>query len=170
MPVYPGALKLLGFSITVVQLPFPILSRFCVHQRDVLVARMIIHAYNHHVRLLSPEPLVVNNHSLLGSKEPALLCNHYGRVTSTRVLGPTTSAATLLHPEPIAYLRRLSLFVLASTSGAALILARCTADNPPDVVTQSRPDIDIQVGRNKLIRLVGRNLGISTFSLDIAEE
>ena len=24
----------------------------------------------------SPEPLVVNNHSLLGSKEPTLLCNH----------------------------------------------------------------------------------------------
>jgi len=23
----------------------------------------------------SPEPLVVNNHSLLGSKEPTLLCN-----------------------------------------------------------------------------------------------
>src|SRR6202161_987588 len=66
--------KLLGFSRTVVQLPFLILSRFCVYQRDVLVARVIIHAYNDHVRLLSPEPLVVN--SLLGSKEPTLLCNH----------------------------------------------------------------------------------------------
>jgi hypothetical protein len=38
-----------------------------------LVARVIIHAYNDHVRLLSPKPLVVNNHSLLGSKEPTLL-------------------------------------------------------------------------------------------------
>jgi hypothetical protein len=38
-----------------------------------LVARVIIHAYNDHVRLLSPEPLAVNNHSLLGSKEPTLL-------------------------------------------------------------------------------------------------
>jgi hypothetical protein len=37
---------------------------------------VIIHAYNDHVRLLSPEPLVVNNHSLLGAKEPTLLCNH----------------------------------------------------------------------------------------------
>jgi len=45
MPVYPGALKLLGFSCTVVQLPFPILSRFCVDKRDVLIARVIIHAY-----------------------------------------------------------------------------------------------------------------------------
>jgi hypothetical protein len=38
-------IKLLGFSLTVVQLPFLILSRCCVHQRDVLVARVIIHAY-----------------------------------------------------------------------------------------------------------------------------
>jgi hypothetical protein len=36
---------------------------------------VIIHAYNQHVRLLSPEPLVVDKPSLLGSKEPALLCN-----------------------------------------------------------------------------------------------
>jgi hypothetical protein len=34
---------------------------------------VVIYAYNHHVRLLSPKPLVVNNHSLLGSKEPTLL-------------------------------------------------------------------------------------------------
>jgi hypothetical protein len=43
----------------------------------------------------SPEPLVVNNHSLLGSKEPTLLCNLVpyedfkrritGRVTSCRI-------------------------------------------------------------------------------------
>src|SRR5258708_39683873 len=30
----------------------------------------------HTVRLLPPEPLVVNNHSLLGSREPTLLCDH----------------------------------------------------------------------------------------------
>jgi hypothetical protein len=34
---------------------------------------VIIHAYNDHVRLLSPEPMVSTNHSLLGSKEPTLL-------------------------------------------------------------------------------------------------
>src|SRR6267143_3525789 len=56
-----------------VQLPFAILPCFCIYKRDVLVARVIIHAYNDHVRLLSPKPLVVNNHSLLGSKEPTLL-------------------------------------------------------------------------------------------------
>jgi hypothetical protein len=38
-----------------------------------LIARVVIHAYNHHVRLLSPEPLVVNNQSLLASKEPTSL-------------------------------------------------------------------------------------------------
>jgi len=53
-------IKLLGFSCTVVQLPFLILSCFCVYKRDVLVARVIIHAYNDHVRLLSPEPMVLD--------------------------------------------------------------------------------------------------------------
>jgi hypothetical protein len=43
-----------------------------------LFARVIIHAYNHHVRLLSPEPLVSTNHSLPGAEEPALLCNQVG--------------------------------------------------------------------------------------------
>jgi hypothetical protein len=41
-------------------LPFHILSRFCVDKRDVLIARVIIHAYNDHVRLLSPEPMVLD--------------------------------------------------------------------------------------------------------------
>ena len=61
-----------------VQAPFTTLSRFCIDKRDVLVARVIIHAYNDQVRLLSPEPLVIDNHSLIGSKEPTLLCNHVG--------------------------------------------------------------------------------------------
>jgi hypothetical protein len=40
---------------------------------------VIIYTYTHHVRLLSPEPAVVTNHSLLGSRESALLCNHQTR-------------------------------------------------------------------------------------------
>ena len=37
------------------------------HQKcDLLKTRVVIHAYNHHVRLLSPEPVVVSNQSLLG--------------------------------------------------------------------------------------------------------
>src|ERR1700724_2242152 len=75
MPVYPGALKLLGFSCTVVQLPFLILSRFCVDKRDVLIARVIIHAYNDHVGSFLPSQWSSTNHSVLGSKEPTLLCN-----------------------------------------------------------------------------------------------
>src|ERR1700677_3768696 len=69
--------KLFCFSITVVQLPFHILSRFCVDKRDVLVARVIIHAYNDHVGSFLPSPWSSTNHSVLGSKEPALLCNHF---------------------------------------------------------------------------------------------
>jgi hypothetical protein len=42
----------------------------------LLKARVIINAYNDHVRLLSPEPWSSSNHSLLGSRGPALLCNH----------------------------------------------------------------------------------------------
>ena len=38
--------------------PFAALTSLGIYKRDVLIARVIIHAYNHHVRLLSPEPLV----------------------------------------------------------------------------------------------------------------
>jgi hypothetical protein len=34
---------------------------------------VIIYAYNQHIWLLPPEPWSLNNHSLLGSREPALL-------------------------------------------------------------------------------------------------
>src|SRR5580658_3362844 len=67
------AIKLLGFSIAVVQSPLAALSRLAIGKRDVLIARVVTHAYNDHVRLLSPEPWVVNNQSLPGSKEPTLL-------------------------------------------------------------------------------------------------
>jgi len=54
-------IKLLCLLITVVQSPFATLSSFRICKRDVLIARVIIHAYNDHVRLLPPEPLVVDN-------------------------------------------------------------------------------------------------------------
>jgi hypothetical protein len=57
----------------VVQSPLAALSRLAIGERDVLIARVLIHAYNDHVRLLSPEPLVANNQSLPWSKEPTLL-------------------------------------------------------------------------------------------------
>src|ERR1700684_3322748 len=53
-------IELLCFSLTVVQSPFTTLSCLGVSKRDVLIARVIIHAYNQHVRLLSPEPMVLD--------------------------------------------------------------------------------------------------------------
>jgi hypothetical protein len=41
---------------------------------------VIIYSYNRHVRLLPPERLVVNQ-SILGSREPTLLCHHLGAST-----------------------------------------------------------------------------------------
>jgi hypothetical protein len=37
---------------------------------------VVIYAYNHHVRLLSPEPLVVDKPQSTRVEEPTLLCNH----------------------------------------------------------------------------------------------
>src|SRR6267378_1042233 len=54
------SVELLGFTIAVLQLPFPALTRFLIHKSDFLKARVIIYSYNDHVRLLPPEPLVVN--------------------------------------------------------------------------------------------------------------
>ncbi len=49
-------LALLRFSFAVVQLLFAALPSFCVYKRDLLKARVIIHSYDDHVRLLPPEP------------------------------------------------------------------------------------------------------------------
>jgi len=39
-------------------------------------AKRVIYAYNHHVRLLSPEPAVVEQPQSARVEEPTLLCNH----------------------------------------------------------------------------------------------
>jgi hypothetical protein len=36
---------------------------------------VVIYAYNHHVRLLSPEPMVVKQPQFTRVEEPTLLCN-----------------------------------------------------------------------------------------------
>src|SRR5437016_13523084 len=54
------SVELLGFTIAVIQLPFSALPSFLIHKSDFLKARVIIYSYNDHVRLLPPEPLVVN--------------------------------------------------------------------------------------------------------------
>src|SRR5215472_3886028 len=43
-------------SLAVVQLPFTVLTGLFHPKCNLLKARVIIHAYNHHVRLLPPEP------------------------------------------------------------------------------------------------------------------
>src|SRR5882762_6337541 len=53
------SVELLSFTIAVIQLSFPALPSFLIHKSDLLKARVIIYAYNDHVRLLPPEPLVV---------------------------------------------------------------------------------------------------------------
>ena len=60
----------------------------------------------------------------------------------------------------------LLIFCL-SASTAAVILATWTAANLPEVVMQSRPGIDIQVGHNRLMGLVRKNFGISPFDSGI---
>src|SRR6516162_3802777 len=47
------------FTVAVVQLLFTVLTSFFHQKSNLLKARVIIYAYNHHVRLLPPEPVVV---------------------------------------------------------------------------------------------------------------
>ena len=62
------SIKLLGFSFVVMQLPFPALARLFLKKCNLLKARVLIYAYQQHVRLLSPSPWSLSNHSLLGSR------------------------------------------------------------------------------------------------------
>src|SRR5713226_9680885 len=66
------SIEFLCLSITVVQFLFTTLNKKC----NRLKARVVIYAYNHHVRLLSPEPAVVDKPQSTRVKEPTLLCNH----------------------------------------------------------------------------------------------
>ena len=67
MPVYPGALELLCSSIAVTQFLFTALTSLFYTKCNRLKDRVVIYAYNHHVRLLSPSLRSSINHSLLGS-------------------------------------------------------------------------------------------------------
>jgi hypothetical protein len=48
-PLLQFAIKLLGFPIAVVQSPPAVLSRLGIGKREVLIARVVIHAYNDQV-------------------------------------------------------------------------------------------------------------------------
>src|SRR5262249_27237898 len=71
------AIEPLGFSIAVVQSSFVILAGLFNQKCNLLKARVIIYAYNQHVRLLPPEPVVVKQPKFTRVEEPTLLCNQY---------------------------------------------------------------------------------------------
>src|SRR5215472_14874000 len=62
------AIELLCLSITVVQFLFTILTALFYKKCNRLKARVVIYAYQHHVRLLSPSLWSLRNRSLLGSR------------------------------------------------------------------------------------------------------
>src|SRR4030095_7017287 len=62
-------------SITVVEFLFTTFTGLFHKKCDRLKARVVIYAYNHHVRLLSPEPVVVKQPQFTRVEEPTLLCN-----------------------------------------------------------------------------------------------
>src|SRR5215510_12119884 len=66
------AIEVVRFSVAVVQSSFTTLTSLFNQKCNLLKARVIIYSYNHHVRLLPSERLVVNQ-SILGSREPTLL-------------------------------------------------------------------------------------------------
>src|SRR3984957_19523296 len=73
LPIEP-----LCLSITVAQFLFTALTCLFYTKCNRLKARVVIYPYNHHVRLLSPEPLVFDTPKPTRSEEPTLLCNHLG--------------------------------------------------------------------------------------------
>src|SRR6516162_6083699 len=70
------SIEALCLSITVVQFLFTTLTGLFHKKYNRLKARVVIYAYQHHVRLLSPEPLVVKQPKFTRVEEPTLLCNH----------------------------------------------------------------------------------------------
>src|ERR1700691_6643953 len=62
------SIEFLRLSITVVQFLFTALTSLIYTKCNRLKARVVIYAYNHHVRLLSPSLRSSINHSLLGSR------------------------------------------------------------------------------------------------------
>jgi hypothetical protein len=59
-----------------IQSLFTVLTSLFHRKRDLLKARVVIYAYEHHLRLLSPEPVVVKQPKFTRVEEPTLLWNH----------------------------------------------------------------------------------------------
>src|SRR6516162_7295222 len=76
------SIEALCLSITVVQFLFTTLTGLFHKKCNRLKARVVIYAYQHHVRLLSPEPLVVKQPKFTRVEEPTLLCNQPEKLVS----------------------------------------------------------------------------------------
>lgn len=100
-------------------------------------------------------PSIRRNNIFGGLGPVATFRPRYGRISILR------------EPEWRLYSRPPLLFFSLSANAAALILAAWTAVTPPEAATQSRPGIDMQVGHNRLIGLVGRNSGVSSVDFGI---
>src|SRR4030095_10825494 len=85
-------------SITVVEFLFTTFTGLFHKKCDRLKARVVIYAYNHHVRLLSPEPVVVKQPQFTRVEEPTLLCNHLPYHYSLRLMLEFDLPSSTLHP------------------------------------------------------------------------
>jgi len=139
MPVYPGALEFFCLSITVLQFLFTTFTGLFHKKCNRLKARVVIYAYNHHVRLLSPEPVVVKQPQFTRVEEPTLLCNqlHSGSNSDN---GPPV--------DPL---------LLESKCASASRAAESTV-SPIKQERRSKPEVPI--GRAPLLLLVQLNTNI----------
>jgi hypothetical protein len=91
------SIKFLGLSIAVVQFLFTTLTCLFHKKCNRLKARVVIYAYQHHVRLLSPEPMVVDKPQSTRVEEPTLLCNQVGPGTCwVPQMWPVSSASAAI--------------------------------------------------------------------------
>src|SRR6202040_2011857 len=70
--LFQVSIEFFCLSITVVQFLFTTFTGLFHKKCNRLKARVVIYAYNHHVRLLSPEPMVVEQPKFTRVEEPTL--------------------------------------------------------------------------------------------------
>src|SRR5580765_2375069 len=81
-------------SITVIQFLFTALTGLFHKKCNRLKARVVIYSYNHHVRLLSPGPMVVKQPQFTRVEEPTLLCNQWHEMAKTTKAAQGTAETT----------------------------------------------------------------------------
>src|SRR6266403_2271248 len=92
------SVELLGFSITVVQWSFTALTSLFHKKCNLLKARVVIYAYNHHVRLLSPEPAVVKETTVYSGEAADIVMQS---CASLKVVARTGESTTLVLQSPL---------------------------------------------------------------------